>query len=238
MIMLLLDFCNIQEWSIEKISWLYDKYKIIHTAEGRKQGKELFCSTKHKEKWRYYFSEDIPLFLGETTLEFCIAPDRTEYKDLWEMLKKSQLEFRTFVDDCRNGKLNLEFINNLMNQHFIHNISEKFPIYFRENRINKWMPEMWFDDYFLGNIESYIAWEVFEISLGRIKSPIKKKSSVFECIEKCEWCDNYYYYYRKTKRFCSKKCQQDYNYDKDMKRGTRQEYGRKWRKENPNNNLV
>ena len=88
--MLLLDFCNIPDWSKEKISGLYDKYKIVHTAEGRTQGKELFCSTKHKEKWRYYFSEDIPLFLGEATLEFCISPDRTEYKDLWEMLKKSQ----------------------------------------------------------------------------------------------------------------------------------------------------
>jgi hypothetical protein len=231
--MLLLDFCNIQEWSVEKISGLYDKHQIIHTAEGNKHGKEFFCSTKHKEKWRYYFTEEIPPILGDLDDTFCISPDRSEYMELWEMLKISQSEFRTFVEVCRNGKLDLEFINNLMNQHFIHNISEKFPVYFRKNRINKWMPEIGFDDYFLGDIESYIAWEIFEISLGRIKSPIKKRSSVFECIGKCDWCDNYYYYNRNTKRFCSTKCRQDYNYDKDVKRGMRQEYGKKWRKKHP-----
>jgi len=234
--MLLLDFCNIQEWSVKKISKLYDKYKIIHTVEGSEHGKELFCSTKHKEKWRYYFSEDISLFLGETTLEFCISPDRPEYKELREMLQKSQSEYRAFLNECIDGNLKLAFVNNLMKSHFSHNVSEKFPIFFRDNPTNKWTPDFIFDDYYLSTIESYIAWEIFEISLGRIKSPIKKKSSVFECIGICDWCENYFLYKRKTKRFCSSKCRLDYNYEKDMASGKRQKYGRKWREENINNN--
>ena len=242
MIMLLLDFCNIREWSVEKISTLYESHKIIHTKYGESRGWEHFCRTKNSEKHYYFKPEDIPEPPEDMPQEnrdkaqaFFVLPTQPEYPELWEMLEKSQFEHRTFLDECRDGKLNLEFINNLMKLHFIHSTSGMFPIYFSASQINKWLPDILYDQYYLQTIESYIAWEIFEISLGRIKAPSEMKSSVLECISRCEWCENHFLYKRETRRFCSTKCRLDYNYKKDMATGTRQEYARQWRRENINN---
>lgn len=216
--MLLLDFCNIQEWSKEQISLLYDKYKIIHTAEGRKQGKELFCSTKHKEKWRYYFSEDIPLFLGETTLEFCVSPDQSEYKDLWEMLIKSQSEYRAFLDECIEGKLNIEYINNL---------SEGVSIFFTNNPENTFLPFYSFELQEFNNIESYVELDILNVSLNRAGPWIedieilnidfrKGERSLIGRIRKCPNCSKYFIFNKRpTKKYCNEMCKNAFHNKKE-----------------------
>jgi hypothetical protein len=157
--MLLLDFCNIRIWNLEKISGLYNKYKIIHTAEGSEHGEELFCFTKHNEKFRYYFTEKIPPILGNFTDKFCISPDRSKYTELWEMLEKSQNEYRKFLDECIDGKLSIEYINNL---------SKGISVRFIKNPENIFLPFYSFELPEINNIESYIELDVLNISLNRV----------------------------------------------------------------------
>jgi hypothetical protein len=219
--MLLLDFCNIQEWSVKKISWLYDKYKIIHTAEGRKQGKELFCFTKHEEKGRYYFLEDIPLFLGEITRKFCFPPSHPKSKNLWEMLKKSQHEYRAFLDQCIKGRLNIEYINNL---------SEGVSIRFTNNPKNKFLPFYSFEMQEINNIESYVELDILNISLNRAGPWIedmkirnidlkKGERSLVGRIRKCPNCNKYFIYNKNpTRKYCDNKCKNSYyNKQEDTK---------------------
>lgn len=46
--MLLLDFCNIKEWTCEGVLNLYKTHGIIHSEWGVRDGFEKFCVSKYR----------------------------------------------------------------------------------------------------------------------------------------------------------------------------------------------
>ena len=48
--MLLLDFCNIKEWTCEGVLNLYKTHGIIHSEWGVRDGFEKFCVSKYQPK--------------------------------------------------------------------------------------------------------------------------------------------------------------------------------------------
>jgi hypothetical protein len=216
--MLLLDFCNIQDWSIEKISGLYDKYKINNDPMSRAYSKGLFCKTKHKEEYRYYFIGDILTDLDPIGHKYYISPDRPEYDELWKMLQKSQSEYRAFLDKCIKGKLNIEYINTL---------SEGVSIRFSNNPENIFLPFYSFELPKINNIESYVELDVLNISLNRAGPWIedmeifnidlrKRERSLVGRIRKCPYCNKYFIFYKSpTRKYCDDTCKNAYHNEKE-----------------------
>jgi hypothetical protein len=225
--MLLIDFCNIKEWSIESISNLYEYHKIVHSQYGEQRGWETCCQTR-KSKRLYYFIEEGILEPHEDMPEedkkrfkwFSVLSTDPDFSELWEFLRKSQMHYKTFLDRCVNGQLDVNFVNDLL--------VEK-PFRFEQNSQDKWRLQINYTQLYLADLESYIDWEIIRSNI------YPDKRSIFGRLKICEWCGNYFVYDRKTKRFCRTKCQQDFNYRKGMDSGERQKYMRKWRKENPEN---
>ena len=60
-----------------------------------------------------------------------ISHGRPKYDELLKMLEKSQIEYRSFLDECIKGKLNIEYINTL---------SEGVSICFTNNPQNIFLP--------------------------------------------------------------------------------------------------
>jgi hypothetical protein len=214
MIMLLLDFCSVQEWNVEEISGLYDKYKIIHTPESSEHGCEQFCTTKHKENRRYYFIEDFPMSFDPKAHKFYISPDRPEHSELWEMLEKSQSEYRSFLDECIEEKLDIEYINNL---------SEGVSIRFTNNPQYKFLPYYSFELPRINNIESYVELDILNISLNRAGPWIedieilnidlrKGERSLIGRIRKCPYCEKYFIFTKRAARkYCDDICRYSYH---------------------------
>jgi len=218
MIMLLLDFCNIQEWSVEKLSGLYDKYRIIHAPMSLEYSSEPYCKTKHKEECRYYFVEDILKDLDLIGHKHYISPGRPEYDELWKMLEKSQFEYRSFLDECIKGKLNIEYINTL---------SEEVSICFTNNPQNIFLPYYSFNLPEINDIESCVELDILNISLNRAGPWIedmeilninlrKGESSLIGRIRKCPNCNKHFIFYKKpTRKYCDDTCKNAYHNEKE-----------------------
>ena len=220
--MLFLDFCNVEEWSLGAISELYKKNKIFHTKHGELRGWEDFCKTKHDEKWFYF--EDIPQ--GKTPWAG-ISPDEPEFGDLWKKLRKSQDEYRSFLDKCIEGEVDVNFINKSLERISGEKSIRKSLICFAENIENPLMPKINYKNPYLSDIESYVDWKIILIALG------ETGPKILGHLFKCQKCQKYSFYERKTRKFCSAKCRLGFHYEKDMKTGKRQNYHKKWIQNQP-----
>ena len=231
--MLLLDFCNVQKWSTEKISSLYNEYKIIHTSEGSKYGTELFCYTKHREGWRYYFTSEIPPFLDELTSKFCISPNQPEHDTLWENLNISQQEYRMFLDQCISGNLDVSYLNDL---------SKGFTLRFTDNHENVFLPRYSFELPKINCIESYLEQDILNIGLNRIGPWLRDlglhninlkrgEESLIGRIRRCPNCGRYFIFTKRhSLKYCDDKCRYGFHNKKDTKSGKRKQFMREGRK--------
>jgi hypothetical protein len=220
--MLFLDFCNIENWNVDKITNLYECYRIIHTKDGENRGWEVYCKTKHKEKRFYFESAGNTKFMKDFP-GYAISPSDPNFIELWKMLKRSQNECRSFLDNCIKGKLDLKFINNSSNRIFKHSLNNN-PIQFIENLNGLWMPNISYTMQYLPDLESYVEWEVINLFLNRVK-PLN-----IDHLRKCKKCNQYFLFVRTTKNFCSDKCRFSFHGKKDTESGKRKEYMKKARK--------
>jgi hypothetical protein len=210
--MLLIDFCNVKEWSIEEIRRLYEEHRIIHTDYGHKRGWEYYCASENDIAKRFYFSDnkrDLAKGLKKEVYANFILPGNDEYAVLWSMLEKSQAAYKLFLDKCIVENLDLEFINSLF---------EKRKICFTENQENKWIPKISLGHSYNYSIEEYIDWEIISIIYNA------KKNSPFGRIKKCNKCQNYFVYVRPSKKFCSDKCRYGLHNKLDTESGKRREF--------------
>jgi len=122
--LLILDFSSIETWSHETILDLQKKYKIIHTTDGAQNGFEKYCFAKNDTRRRFFalvedndsiaFKKELEKDLKAKSKPHVILPSEGESKKLWGFLKDSQKEYRSFLDNCSNGIVDLDFINRIL----------------------------------------------------------------------------------------------------------------------------
>lgn len=222
--MIFLDFCNVRRWNLEAISALYEKHKIVHSDEGRINGRENHCVTKHDKRLFYFRAEDIPADWKEKTPQFVVSPDQPEFRDLCKMLRKSQREYRSFFRKCIDGKkIDVDFLNLSLNRVFGKSQNESS---FRlvENPENKLKPEIAYTIPYLLDIESYVDWDIIRIALGQTGPEILGHLTA------CRECKRYVFSERKSKKYCSDECKFTWNNRKDIRSGKRKDFMKRERK--------
>jgi hypothetical protein len=228
--MLLIDFCNVKEWNLKAIEELYRSYAIVHTKQGKKRSWETYCRTKYSKK-KYYFSVDnVAADRSEAFNKRYRLPSHSKYKELWRMLERSQKKYRLFLDQCIDGRLDLEHINKL---------ASGMKIRFVENPRSPFLPTYYFESNGLEDIESYVDRDVVDACLTiigrrsdvsgnvRFRDP---NASVLGRIRKCPFCEKYFIFPdRPTRVYCSNRCRYSYNNMKDTKSGKRREHMKRGR---------
>jgi len=226
--MLLLDFCNIKEWGCSTVLDLYKKHKIIHSEWGKRDGFEKFCVSKYQSKSPLGFamveaSEIEPWLSGDNGVspskwlgQSTLFPFDKRHSDIWDYLQLSQGEYRSFLDKCAKGTLDLNFINDII---------EDFQSFQGLNFVlvkaeKEWETTFNFNKEFLKTIEGYIDWEIVSLFLN-------KKPGVLRKIRKCAWCGTYFISTRQDQKYCDDKCSSTKRSHDFRKTGKHTEYMRK-----------
>ena len=206
--MLLIDFCNVRQWDLKTISELMEKYQIQQNYDGPKDI-IINCKTRHDKQHFYVLIEnDQAKILQQHIPESFILPSQPEFQQLWKYLRKSQDEYKGFLDSCIKGNLDLSYLNRLIAE-----IKTPEPMFFpvlpvkpkkRKKELVKWNPVLRLLDH--GDcIEDAINLEIIHVFLSQ-------RGQVFSNIKCCEHkiCYNYFIFKRRTRDFCSDKCRYDY----------------------------
>lgn len=226
--MLIIDFCNIKEWTCSTVLDLYKKHKIIHSEWGKHAGFEKWCTSKLLPKQPFFFalteideiepwlSEDNKIMSPSKWLDIpIIFQSDKRHSDIWDYLQRSQGEYRGFLDKCAKGTLDLNFINDII---------EDFQSFQGLNFVlvkleKEWETTFNFNKEFLKTIEGYIDWEIVSLFLN-------KKTGVLRKIKKCAWCGTYFISTRKDQKYCDDKCSSTKRSHDFRKTGKHAEYMR------------
>ncbi|HUV58527.1 MAG TPA: hypothetical protein VMW09_00250 [Desulfatiglandales bacterium] len=215
--LLLIDFCNIKQWDIETISKL-DETQLQQGSDSEPNDIIINCKTRHDRQHKYMLVEnDGAKILQEHIPETFILPSQPEFQKLWEYLKKSQNEYRSFLESCIKGDLNLLYLNKL-----IKNVKDPEPAFFpmylsaaRKTEMNllKWNPVLRLmnrGEY----IEDTIDIEIINTILGqRLMQQVGQQNSIFSTIKQCAnpECHIYFIGKRPKTKHCSNKCRHRHN---------------------------
>jgi len=229
--MLLLDFCNIKEWSREAVLDLYKKHRIIHSKWGARDGFEKFCVSKYHPKSPLAFalveaseiapwlSEDAKIVSPSQWLgRPIIFPSNGDYSEIWRWLKFSKEElYIPFLDNCSKGILDLYFVNDLLED--FRKIG--FSLVASEEKRDAWDLKtgvVWrYKAEYLETIEDHIDWEILSAFLAQT-------AAVYRRVRKCEWCGTYFVSSRKDQKYCGDACSSSFRSRTYRKTGKHAEY--------------
>ena len=208
--MLLLDFCNIKEWTCQAVLDLYKKHRIIHSQFGARDGFEKFCVSKHHPKSPLAFalveaneiepwlSEDNEIvspskWLGRPIL----FPSNSGYSQLWRSLQFSKEEFYVpFLDKCTQGIFDSGFVNDI-----VEDFQETQDIHFLlVQSKRKLTPKVTTTLEYLKTIEDHIDWEILSIVLNQPGLVKKMEKQLRLCVR----CKGYFITSRNNPNY--KKC--------------------------------
>lgn len=198
---LLMDFCNIKDWTTKNILNLHKKHRIIHTQAGSKYGFEKFCFPKQDKRKRYFaliedqntleLKRDLERRLSDKDKPHIVLPSEKQIEDLWEYLKHSQYKYIKFLRSLSTKDLDIHFINELIDE------SGNFGIMLINSK-KQWSPNITYKADYLSSLEDYINWEIFNIAI----SP--NSTNLFPFIKECKSCK--IFYRAKIKRDDQKYC--------------------------------
>jgi hypothetical protein len=247
--LLLLDFCNVKKWELETIAELYEvqlpesqvpKYRIQRDRNGEPKDIIINCKTRHDRQHKYVLVEnDLAKTLQKHIPESYILPSQLEFQNLWKYLKKSQVEYRRFLDSCINGKLDLSYLNRLLQ-----NVETAEPAFFsmclakpkkKEVELLKWNPMLRLMSH--GEcIEDAIELEIINTILGQLlMQQVDPQRPIFSRIRRCLYpqCRRHFIAERPTTaKHCCKKCQVDHNNLLKKKTGYSKKYQSEARRHN------
>jgi|GEM_PF-5030192 len=215
--MLLLDVCNIKEWTCEAVLGLYKEHRIIHSEWGARYGFEKFCVSRYQAKSPLVFSlveaNEIEPWLSEEGKIISpsqwlgkpiLFPSNVGYSDIWRVLRRSVDEiYRPFLDNCARGVLDLCIVNDILED--FHKIG--FALVGSEQGSDAWDLKsgiVWnYRSKYLGTLEDHVDWEILSTFLNQ-------KSIVYEKIRKCRWCRAYFISKRRDQAYCCDACSSSY----------------------------
>ena len=227
--MLLLDFCNIKEWTCSTILDLYKKHRIVHSEWGKRSGFEKWCTSKLLPKQPLVFAltevDEIEPWLSEDNKKISpsewlntpiIFPSDKRHADIWDYLQRSQGNYRGFLDKCSEGVLDLNFANDIIEDF---QVSQGINFLLVESK-EKWGPEVTMSKEYLETIEDHINWEILSLFFNR-------KPDILREVRKCKWCETYFIASRTDRVYCSDSCGSTYRSRDFRKTGKHTEYMRK-----------
>ena len=217
--MLLLDFCSIKKWDLESISKLYEDYPI-QQHQGEPKGVVANCQTRNDKHQYILVENDRTKKLPKHDPDVFVIPSQPEFKNLWKYLKKSQIEYRKFLDSCIKGEFDLSYLNKLMRD-----VKNPEPAFFhldfsnrkkKKAELLKWNPVL----RLMGNgecIEDYIDLEIInETLIQSVMQQVNPQRPIFSRIRRCTYpaCRRYFIAVRPaTAKYCrpGDQCRYDHN---------------------------
>ena len=215
--MLLLDFCNIKEWTSEAALKLYKTHRIIHSEWGERDGFEKFCASKYQPKSPLVFAlveaNEIEPWLSEDSenpspSEWMgmpiLFPSNPGYSQIWRSLQFSKEQFYIpFLDKCSEGILDLNFVNDLLEDF---QTTQDIQFLVTETKETFFRPQFSMNNEYLKTIEDHIDWEILSIVLNQPE--FSKKLT--QLLRRCVKCNKYFLASRNNKDFkncptCSRK---------------------------------
>ncbi|MCD6294269.1 MAG: hypothetical protein J7M20_04965, partial [Deltaproteobacteria bacterium] len=185
--MLILDFCNITEWSPSTVLDLYKKNGVIHSRQGAHDGFEKYCLSNRGPKSLVFLlvkASEIGPWLSEDNeivslakwlrVHCALSPFNDGYSEIWRHLQQSREEFYApFLDKCSKGDLDLDFINDILADFQEIGFSMAF-----SGQPDKWDSKSgitWhFRDDYLETLEDHINWEILSNFLAQKTGVFKK----------------------------------------------------------------
>lgn len=211
---ILIDFCNIKEWTVDAIGGIYRRHGVKHTMQGDKDGVESFAVSRHIPGMFFHFdnldrdrvvldkqTENMPEDIAEGWRSFWPFPGDEGFDRIFDALAKSQTEYRAFLDECIRGNLDLNFVNSriaLFNEE-----KRNYDIKFEPGNTT-WTPNLWLFPQSICSIEEYID------TYGIIFPLYRGEGGMFSLTMKCKHCGNYFFAKTKRAEFCSDQCRKDY----------------------------
>jgi len=239
--MLLLDFCNIKEWTCSTVLGLYKKNRIIHSEWGVRDGFEKFCVSKYQPKnplgfamvaadeFESWLSEDDDIISPSQWLGRPILfPSNPDHSQIWGRLQLSKEEFYApFLDKCSEGVLDLYLVNDLLNDFQKIGFSLASPTQENDARDFETGIAWNFKAKYLETVEDYVSWEILSLFLN-------KKAGILKRVHKCEWpeCGAYFMKKRKDQKYCSDSCSSSMRSARWRKTGKATEYMRDYMRQN------
>ncbi|GAH33823.1 unnamed protein product [marine sediment metagenome] len=225
----LIDFCNIKEWDIETISGLY-KSQLEQGSDSGPNDIISNCKTRHDKQHKYILVENEQAkTLQEHIPETFILPSQPEFQKLWDCLKKSQDEYRGFLDSCIKGDLDLSYLNKL-----IKDVRDPEPAFFpmylasakkEEMELLKWNPMFRIMNH--GEcIEDTIDIEIINTILAHQLMQQVGQKPIFSTVKRClnPECHIYFIGRRPKTKFCSDKCRYDHDNSRKKETGYLKKY--------------
>jgi hypothetical protein len=225
--LLVIDFCNITEWSHTKIFDLQVWHDIIYSVRGRKRGFEDFCISKQDPRRRLFVLIEDQKFIdekkkseGKLPAKFFVLRSANESEELWEYLQASQKKFKLFLDHCSEGILSIQFMNEAVNN--FNSVGLKF-----NQSANTWNSKISYNAPQLNSFEDYVYWDILNLFL------LNNAENVLPYVKLCRKCNKYYIAKRhiQNQKFCSEKCRFDWHNHERIESGVARRYKRDRRKQ-------
>ncbi len=200
--LLIIDFCNINNFDHKAIFDLQKKHKIFYHEQGGNNGSETCCFSKRDSKKRHFalienqnvieFKTELEKNVPEWQKPLVVLPKDAISRDLFFYLKASQDEFKKFIMGFPNGLYGIEYINKLAND-----LMRFFGLKFKMTK-QSWLPQPLYEAPYLSTFEDYIYWEIVSLFLQL------KSNEIFRSIQRCTRCKKFYQASNKNgnKKYC------------------------------------
>lgn len=213
---ILIDFCNIDEWTVDDLSGIYRRHGIKHTLQGDADGVESFALSSRipgvrfyfydLERWRREIDKDVER-LGEIDgdsarklREHNLFPGDEGYNGIFKALEESQKDYEAFIGMCSLGNLDLGFVNSRIVA--MSKNERKFDIKFQPGETT-WSPYLWLFPQNIRSIEEYI--DIY----GIVFPLYRGEGEMFSLTKVCRHCGKYFFAKTKRAEFCSDQCRKD-----------------------------
>lgn len=192
---LLIDFINVQEWSVDELLKLHQKYGLYITREGKKQGCDMFLLSRPLQSSLFLFGKDVPTpeYFKEMR---AVLPDDEEYDDLFAHFEVLQMEWSVRLEETIKKGPIFDFLNQTMSITHLIFLEGETP----------WRPQLRRDFYTAKTFEDHLEYDYAYPFIAGCGEDYK---AVRTC--KNPKCKRWFIYNRPKQLFCSHKCRLDYH---------------------------
>lgn len=211
---ILIDFTNIDEWTVDAIAGIYRRYGIKHTGQGDADGSESFVASRHIPDVNFNVDR---LDQGRAMLEQQVGgrhdagamsfrshwlfPEDEGFERIFKALEESQKEYQDFLGRCILGNLDLGFVNSRIA--LLNKDNRGYDIKFEPGETT-WTPNLWLFPQNIRSIEEYID------TYGIIFPLYRGEGEMFSLTRVCKHCGNYFLAKTKRAEFCRDQCRKDH----------------------------
>ena len=190
----LIDFSNIDNFTYSRMGSYLRQHNIFFTQAGELAGNEMVLLTKNSSSPFYLRAPSDP----EKIAEGFIVPSTENELLMSDHLKKSQAEYRAFLNAATKGYLDVEFVNSRLSRFKTSNLivsetDDPFKLSFELNL-------------FPLNLEMHL--DIYEI----IYPLWRGEGTEFSRLKKCGHCSNFFHARSLKAVFCSVKCKNAHGY--------------------------